>query len=440
MTKESSLNFIYNNILLSGFILFQSLLSLLNKNIKNFTIARKDGFKKIIEFNKTLKKKDIVIWFHSASLGEYEQSKPIINKIRESNFPGKIIISFFSSSGYNYACETDGLFDLKIYLPLDTKSNAETIIKYLKPDLVLFLGYDVWPNLIDAFDKKNIPAYLINGTIRKNSFRYKSFAKYFFYYTYNKLKKIYTVSEIMKNRYMKICDSSKIEVAGDSRFDNVIQRKNKIKQTDLKNIFLNKFIFVVGSPHKEDDNVIIKSLAALFEAAKDLIVFYAPHKIDSETINSLKKRFETESLSFLNYTEFEQNRIYSGEKILLINTIGKLFDLYSVANITYIGGSFKQGIHNVMEPAVFGLAIFCGPLYNNSNEAIELKKLGSLFPVKNAAEFTDTFLKLYNEKEKLKLYKEKILNYVKTKTGTADYIYETIIKKELSLKLTSETK
>lgn len=428
INKKDPLIFIYN-LFLPFVTNFLPILSIFNKKINEFLTVRKNEKEKLIKFKKNLKQNEKTIWFHASSLGEYEQAKPIINKIRDYDSSIKIVVSFFSTSGYDYASDKNGFFDMKFYLPVDTYMNAELIINFIKPKLVIFLGYDVWPNLITSLYNHSIPSYLINATMRENSMRCNKFLTPFFYSIYNKLKKIYVVSEVMRNRYDKICESSKIEIVGDSRFDSVVQRKSQVNLNHLKKLFSNKFVLIIGSSHPDDENVLIKSLREIYQTAVDLLIIFAPHNVSRENINRLIRNFEKENMSYLKYTDFQNNNIYDNENILLIDTIGKLFSLYSLGNIAYIGGSFKEGIHNVMEPAVFGVPVLSGHLYNNSNEAVEMKNLNLLFPIKSSEEFVEGFKKLYIEKEQLNSYKDKIINYVNSKTGSADYIFENIIKR-----------
>ncbi|HOK39456.1 MAG TPA: glycosyltransferase N-terminal domain-containing protein [bacterium] len=422
--------FIYNTFILPVSLFTIRFLSILNKQYKDFIRVRKEDFKRITEFEKTFSHKEKKIWFHSASLGEYEQAKPILKKIRKEYPEIKIIISFFSTSGYKYAPENNELYDIKIYLPFDKRSYNKTLLKIIKPDLVIYLGYDVWPNFSLILSEEKIPQYLINGTIKENSFRLVF--KKFFKKIYNNLNGIIVVSETMKERYSKIYPSEKIIVKGDSRIDNVFERKKEIQKIISEEIIKDKFVFIIGSSHFDDEKIILPVLKHLFVKIKNLIIIFVPHNVSKDNIEDLEKRMNNIKLTYLKYSDYEREKKFNNEEIILIDKIGLLFHLYGIADVAYIGGSFKEGIHNVMEPAVFGLPIICGPIYHNSNEAAEMREKGYLFSIKNSEEFEKNFFELYNNiRQQKEQIKKDIIEYMEKKRGTADYIFNNIIKKEI---------
>jgi 3-deoxy-D-manno-octulosonic-acid transferase len=432
MKKKNSIYFLYNYFFIPILSAILPLLAKYKKNIKKYLdVRKKDDFvKRLITFKKSCNNERI-IWFHSSSLGEYEQAKPIINLIKNNyQIKAKIVISFFSASGYDYAKDSDNMYDLKFYLPFDSKKNANIIINILNPDFLFFLGYDVWYNILITMKENNKPAYLINATIKEKSLRINKYLKPIFKSLYSDLNKIFAVSESMKKRYSQIYNEKNIIVTGDSRFDNVVERKQKVKTNNLHKIFEHKFIIIIGSSHSEDEKIIIPALKFLFDKIPESLIIFAPHKVSNNKINTLIQNFSDEKINYLKYSVFEQNKIYNNESIIIIDSIGKLFDLYSLGNCAYIGGSFKEGVHNIMEPAVFELPIIVGPVYKNSNEAVELKEKGLLNIIQNTTEFFETILKIYETDEKNKKNEqEKITEYIKSKTGVADFIFNEIVNK-----------
>lgn len=428
--KKNFLYFLYNFALIPGLHFFFPFLKNFSKGLDNYITVREDNsyIKKIFNFKKLKSCNIKTIWFHASSLGEYEQAKPIINMIRSMFSPGtKIVVSFFSSSGYNYA--KNELYDLKFYLPFDSKKNAEIIVTNIKPDILFFLGYDVWFNILFTMKKHNKKVYLINGTVKEKSLRINTLTRKIFKFIYSYLDGIYVVSKTMKNRYSKIYDKNKIVISGDTRFDNVIERKKKVNSEIIKKIFNNKFILVIGSSHTDDEKIILPGLKLLFDKISSLLLIFAPHNVSNNKTNYLIKNFQDENISFLKYSVFEQNQIYNNEKIILVDSIGKLFDLYSLGDCAYIGGSFKQGVHNIMEPAVFNIPIITGPVFRNSNEANELNEKKLLYIINNTMEFYNTIIEIYNKNEDEKnKFESKISEYIHTKTGASKRIFNDIIK------------
>lgn len=429
---KNCINYIYNYLFLPVAKISLKLLSKRNKNIKNYIKVRKTDYllKDIVSIKKKISDNTKVIWFHAASLGEYEQAKPIINLIKKHYTNNVyIIVSFFSSSGYNYAKYSDGYFDLKFYLPFDSVKNAVLIIKNLQPDILFFLGYDVWQNILFQMKKNSKKAYLINATIKENSLRINKYLNFYFKNVYSKLDGIFAVSETAKKRYSKIYPQEKIMVTGDSRFDNVVERKKSVNTDEIKRTLLGKFILIIGSSHSADESIIIPALKPLYETIPNLLVIFAPHNVSENKISTLTEKFNQLNYSYVKYSVFEQNLTYNNEKIILIDSIGKLFNLYSLGNCAYIGGSFKEGVHNIMEPSAFDLFVIVGPVYNNSNEAVEMNELNLISVVNNSEEFANSVINLYNNTD-VNTLKENITKYIKSKTSVAKYIFENLIQSQ----------
>ena len=336
----------------------------------------------------TLKKGDKTIWFHCASLGEYEQGVPVIKKIKEEFPDHKIIVSFFSPSGFEVK-KNDKLADCTVYLPLDTPKNAKNFIDLLQPSVAIFIKYEFWPNYLFELKKKSIPTILVSGLFRKDQVFFKFYGG-FMRRTLNSFSHFFVQDQLSKNllEQLKI---SQVSVSGDTRFDRVSDQLSMNNKLDFIALFKQDlFCLVCGSTWPKDESILINYINNFSNNTKFII---APHEVNNLRIESLKKKLKVKTVL---YSEREKYRI-SDYQVLIIDTVGLLTKVYSYADVAYIGGGIgmgANGLHNILEAATFGVPIIIGENYTNFPEAKKLKELNGLFSVATPQEFIDIFNQL----------------------------------------------
>ena len=364
----------------------------------------------------TLKKGDKTIWFHCASLGEYEQGVPVIKKIKEEFPDHKIIVSFFSPSGFEVK-KNDKLADCTVYLPLDTPKNAKNFIDLLQPSVAIFIKYEFWPNYLFELKKKSIPTILVSGLFRKDQVFFKFYGG-FMRRTLNSFSHFFVQDQLSKNllEQLKI---SQVSVSGDTRFDRVSDQLSMNNELDFMALFKQDlFCLVCGSTWPKDESILINYINNFSNNTKFII---APHDVNNLRIESLRKKLKVKTVL---YSERAQYRI-SDYQVLIIDTVGLLTKVYSYADVAYIGGGIgmgANGLHNILEAATFGVPIIIGENYPNFPEAKKLKELNGLFSVATPQEFIDIFNQLKTDApfcEKTGLISK---NFILNNRGATDII------------------
>ncbi len=364
------------------------IVALFNKKMKLFVNGRKDVFEIL---QQKISSEDKTIWFHCASLGEFEQGVPIMETIKKQRPDHKIVVSFFSPSGFEVKKNTP-LADAVVYLPMDTRANAKKFLTAVHPTMALFVKYEFWPNYLLELQKKNVPTYLVSGVFRKDQIFFKSYGGFmrkalqsfdhFFLQDENS-------EELLKN-----IGFSNVTVSGDTRFDRVshqIEMDNTLKfAEDFKG---NSLCIVCGSTWPEDEVVLLDYINAAPENVKFII---ASHKIEADKISDFTNKIIKKTVLHSNKDEVN----ISDYDVLIIDCIGLLSKLYSYADIAYVGGAMgSTGLHNILEPATFGVPIVIGKNYGEFPEAIRLRDLAGLFSIKNASECSEILNKLVTNKD-----------------------------------------
>lgn len=385
--------------------------------MKLFAKGRKSVF---AELQKNLSENDKVLWFHAASLGEYEQGVPVMEAVKK-NFPHyKILLTFFSPSGYEVK-KNNSLSDLTLYLPMDTRKNAKKFIKLANPDLAVFIKYEVWPNYLTELEKHNIKTILISGLFRENQAYFKPYGGFL----RNALKTfdhIFVQDEISRD-LLKGIGIENISISGDTRFDRVSAQIEQDNQLDFVSEFKNgESLLVCGSTWPEDEEVISKYVNNSPEGIKFIV---APHNIKPNQIESLKKSLRKKTLL---YSEKEGKNLRE-YRVLIVDTIGLLSKIYSYADIAYVGGAMgKTGLHNILEPATFGIPIVIGPRFEKFPEAKKLRRLGGLFSVHGHTEFSQLMDKLISKPDFRKKTGMVCGHFVQNGTGATKAIVSYIHK------------
>ena len=399
--------------------------SLFNPKIRRGIKGRKRIFEELIINSQRLDRSKKTIWFHSSSLGEFEQAKPIIQKIKvDKNY--NIVITFFSPSGYDNSIKYP-YADMISYLPFDTKTKAEKFIRIVQPDLFIMMRYDIWPNMIWKLRQQNIPSFLVDATMKMNSVRALPFIKSFHKTLFGDISIILTVSESDAKAFkMFNCKDEQVKVVGDTRFDRVYQKSVEAVNKKLiqQSILNDKKVLVAGSTWEQDEEVILPAFIKLTRYEKDVILIIAPHE---PTLLHLEK-IENEFAGILKTIRFSHLNSFTDERVIIVDSIGILLTLYTYADVAFVGGSFKQNIHNVLEAAVYGIPVMFGPKINNSQETKELQKKGGGLMVRGKREAYRRMRSLFSDKQ-LRENRGKIsLEYVQKSIGATNKIIDEIEK------------
>jgi 3-deoxy-D-manno-octulosonic-acid transferase len=336
------------------------------------------------------------LWFHSASMGEFEQAKPIIAALKKKHPDVRIIVSFFSPSGYDNS-RSYRLADVVTYIPFDTKKNAVAFIDLIKPDAAVMVRYDVWPNHIWELYKREIPVFLANATMRQSSPRLKWPWRSFHSLLYGRMKAILTVSESdAENFRLFNIHLPEIAAAGETRYDQVLQRSADAltKHVLQKKFFKNRRVIVAGSTWSEDEEVLLPAFRKLHHYDASALLILVPHEPTIQALEEIEQRINFKPRSI----RFSELNDYAGEPVIIVDSIGILMALYQYADIAFVGGSFRQNVHNVLEPAVYGIPVVYGPKHRNSQEAVTLAECGGGCIVQDQQEMYRTLRSLLRDR------------------------------------------
>lgn len=406
--------FLYNLVIsIAGF--FLKIIALFSPKIKLFTEGRKNVFAILEE---KIKPSDKTIWFHSASLGEYEQGLPVIEKIKEKYPTHKIIVSFFSPSGYEVR-KNNTVADVTVYLPLDTKKNAKRFLKLAHPELVFFIKYEFWLNYLKELKTNKTPVYLISGIFRDSQMFFKWYGGF-----YRKALETFTyffVQNQSSKEKIEAIGFHNVIVSGDTRFDRVnaiLERDNSLDFIEsFKN---NQTTIIIGSSWPKDETLLINYINQASENIKFII---APHNIKTDQILNLKSQITKSTLLFSE----KENKNPADYNVFIIDTVGLLTKIYSYGTIAYVGGGFgNPGIHNILEPAAFGIPIVIGPNYSNFAEATELVNLGGCMVISGQEELKQIFDQLITDQIFLKEKGQICKLYIQDNKGATNRIMKVI--------------
>ncbi|TXK73914.1 3-deoxy-D-manno-octulosonic acid transferase [Mesonia sp. HuA40] len=390
--------------------ILQSLLTVLawvSPKMKLFVSGRKNLLRKL---EHTIpQKKNKRLWLHAASLGEYEQALPIIRALKEKNPNLEIIVSFFSPSGYEIRKNNEWAI-CTTYLPLDTPKNAKAFLKIVNPDLILFVKYEIWPNYLKVIAKNDLPCYLISAVFRKNHFLFTKFGQ-FIRKALNSFNHIFVQDQNSLN-VLNANGFLNASWAGDTRYDRVIQQLQQDNHLPIiKSFKKNHKLLVAGSTWPTDEKVILSSLN---ELPKDLKIIIAPHQVDENHIRKIESML---NVSYRRYSQIDLKSDFDF-KLLIIDNIGILSRIYAYADLAYVGGALGEtGLHNILEPAVFGVPICIGPNYHKYPEANLFKAAGALQIIENTTDFKKTINRMTSDEIYHKKLSEKTQNIVNQQAG-----------------------
>lgn len=365
-----------------------------------------------------------VVWMHTASLGEFEQGRTLVENIR-ATYPGSLlVVTFFSPSGYEAVKSYKGV-DHIFYLPVPTKKNARKFVNILNPELVLWIKYDYWFHFLNEVKKRGVPLLLISAIFNRNQTFFKWYGV-----LYKRMLHSFTWMFVQtvasKKRLGLIGFTNNVTVSGDTRFDRVIDiAENFEPLPDIEDFIGDSPVIVAGSTWPEDE----EELSHYANTHRDIKFIIAPHEIDEEHIRSVRKLFHHS----VRYSAFKSNRMKKPTaNTLIIDNIGMLSRLYHYASIAYVGGGFgNDGVHNVLEAAVFGKPVIFGPVFNRFQEAIDLLEEGAALTVNNALGLEGTLNNLLADSEYYRECCEAARRYVYSNKGATQKIMEHIQENRL---------
>jgi 3-deoxy-D-manno-octulosonic-acid transferase len=406
----------------TGILLFSCLahvFSLFNSKAKLWVDGRKNWESKIIE---KIKPGDRTMWIHCASLGEFEQGRPVIEAIKKELPEIKVVLTFFSPSGYEIRKNYTGA-DVISYLPSDTPGNAEKFIKLTNPEFVIIVKYEFWNNYISELYDKKIPLYLISGIFRPGQSFFKWYGS-FFRKMLMKFEKIY-VQDQSSQELLKEIGLTNSEVVGDTRFDRVIQLIQTAKDIpQLKQFAGNEKMFLAGSSWPRDEEIIAQYINRNPDKMKWV---FAPHEIDKSHIDRLEKLFTVKVVRFSGFNETSADA-----RVLIIDNIGMLSSAYKYAYLAAIGGGFGKGIHNILEPACWGIPVLFGPRYKKFKEAVDLINANGAMTFDSFEKFSVMVDKWLSDEQFYLRSAKTAGDYVKENTGATAVIIKEITQKDIN--------
>jgi 3-deoxy-D-manno-octulosonic-acid transferase len=386
--------FFYDTIVIPPLWLMLRTLGLFNAKVRRGIQGRKNLFEELAQKVAALPA-GRRIWFHASSMGEFEQAKPIIAALKQRYPETLIIASFFSPSGYEHSKKYP-LADVITYVPFDTANGARRFLDLVRPDIAVMVRYDVWPHLIWELRQRRIPTLLANATMRRQTKRLLPVARSFHRYVYDAIDKILTVAESDMETFKKFrLGHPSIDVIGDTRYDQVCIRSSEAMKRHLvpPAITAGKKVIVVGSSWPEDEEVVLPAGLRIQASMEEVLLIIVPHEPSVEHLEELERELEGKARSI----RFSALNEYDGERVIIVDSVGILLILYASAHIAYVGGSFRQGIHNVLEAAVYGIPVLFGPRHRNSHEPLMLVDAGGAFVVNDAEELHRTLKNLLTD-------------------------------------------
>lgn len=358
------------------------------------------------------------IWIHVASLGEFEQGRPLIEMIKRENPSRKIVLTFFSPSGYEIRKNYKEA-DVICYLPFDLPSKVTQFLDIVNPEMAIFVKYEFWGNYLEQLKQRGIPTYLISAIFRDSQVFFKGWGGMF-----RNMLNCFThffVQDENSKKLLKSIGITNVDVCGDTRFDRVTDIMATTKSFPIvENFTKGKFTLIIGSSWQPDEDIIIP----YFNSHPEMRLIIAPHEFDAERVEALKSRITRKCVLYTETNETEATEAYC----LILNCFGILSSCYRYAQVAHIGGGFGVGIHNINEAAVYGMPVIFGPKYHKFKEAHDLIAAGGAFSIQSAEEFSAKMNKMLSDKTYLADCGTRAKHYIESQLGATKRIYNKIFK------------
>ena len=398
---------LYNTLVIPALTIGFYIASRFSPKIREGLAGRRSVFDSIKGQLGSARELSQTVWFHFTSVGEFEQAKPLIEALKDEV---RIVLTYFSPSVHPNVARYPH-HDAAIYLPLDTSRNAERLFQIIKPSLLIFSKFDIWPNLVWHAAKHGVPVALIAGTLHPQSKRLASFARPFFREVHRHISMHCVISEDDAQRFRQICPPhAQIEVTGDTRFDRVYQRAVAVNgETEFfpGQSTLQRPTLIAGSTYLEDERVVFEAYHRLRESASHNLncnnlphLILVPHEPTAERIDEIQTQLDHLGLSRICFSDLQEGVDLSQTNVIVIDTVGLLARLYRLGDVAFVGGSFHGSVHNVMEPAAMAKPILFGPTIHNAYEAGLLKTRGAAQSINNAQEMAEVLTSLLSDTEK----------------------------------------
>lgn len=389
--------------------------SLFNSKAKAWIRGRKNWATRL---KKQLKNIENPVIIHCASLGEYEQGRVLIEKIKKEEPSTAIVLTFFSPSGYEVK-KNDPIADLVTYIPLDTPKQMKLFLEILSPKSVLFIKYEYWYNLMHQLTKRKIPFYYISAIYRPE----QVFFKWYGFWFVRQLRKCshFFVQDLQSKQLLQSLNITQVSVTGDTRFDRVYQISQSVALLPYMEQFKSTYRLMVGGSTWPQDEQLLFTWFKNYRNDYKLVI--APHEVNSERIEAITTLMD--QFKVVRYTKLQETDLENAE-VLIIDTIGQLSKIYRYADFAFIGGAFGSGLHNILEAAVFGAPLFFGPKYHKFKEARDLIALQGATSISDTESFLEQFQIVDQDPEEYKKRSRICSAYVTASKGAADQIYQFI--------------
>ena len=399
------------NIVIYIYLIGVAIASCFNKKVKKMWAGERQALKVLRE---KVDPNARYIWFHAASLGEFEQGRPLMEYLRKTHPEYKILLTFFSPSGYEVRKNYEGA-DIICYLPLDTIRNARRFLRAIKPVMAFFIKYEFWYNYLHILQHRGVPTYSVSSIFRPDQIFFQWYGK-----GYGRVLKCFThffVQNIESKNLLAKLDIHDVEVVGDTRFDRVLQIKEASKQLPIVEKFTENTskVFIAGSSWLPDEEVFLK----YFNLHKDWKLIVAPHVIGEDHLAQIFELLKGRRV--VRYTEATEENVKEAE-VLIINCFGLLSSIYHYGTISYVGGGFGVGIHNVLEAAVWDIPVIFGPNNKRFQEAQGLIMAGGGFEINDYQSFRDLMMRFETDEMFLQTSKKHAGEFVKGRAGATEKI------------------
>ncbi|MCY1634410.1 3-deoxy-D-manno-octulosonic acid transferase [Marinifilum sp. D737] len=405
---------LFYNLSIRLYVLLIRIAAFFNPKAKQWVVGRKNVFAKL---QKAMYGEEDIIWFHSASLGEFEQGRPVIESFKEKYPNSKILLTFFSPSGYEVRKNYEGA-DYIFYLPPDFASNAKRFMDIVNPKMAFFIKYEFWHHYLKELKRRNVPTYIFSTIFRPDQLFFKGYGTF-----HRRMLSAFTHLFVQNQESVDLLNGiglSNVTLTGDTRFDRVYTIASRSKTLPKVESFAQgKEVLIAGSTWPKDEENIIKYLNETKNSYKYII---AAHEVDDDHINNITSKIQK---SWVRYTKATKEEIDVAE-VLVIDCIGVLSSLYRYGTVSYIGGGFGRGIHNTLEAATFGLPVIFGPNYHKFQEAKDLIEIGASKSYENYSELKNLLDIFYENSEKRNYSGLQAKNYVDRMRGASDKILSEI--------------
>jgi len=412
--------FIYNLIVLPVLLLALHIAALFNRKTRRGVLGRYKSIQSVRVFRASLPQDTQIYLLHCASLGEFEHTRPILKALKKAFPQSKTVVMFFSPSGYeNHPQTTD--VDLFVYSPFDDVFSNQRFFNTLSPSALLIARYDVWPGQVFQAAKMKIPSVLINASIYEKSRRLHPLFRWLQTIIYKELSAILAISEGDADRFALLADRSAITITGDTKYEQVLARRDEQLKADIipSPILEGKITFVAGSSWPEDEACFLPAIED--RSHPNLLTVICPHEPTEAHLSQLEEALQAQSCIRLSNIQSWKN-----EPVILIDRIGILANLYRIADIAFVGGGFKQNVHNVLEPAAYKVPVLFGPININSREAQLLKASGGGIEIQNAEHFSTVFSDLLHDHQKRQSLGEAAFQIIARNQGATESTIATI--------------